>query len=176
MDNTTMCNVKGVPRSDEAKDNYHPSLQFPSVFRSNSASWVLKMCFAVLLFLHLDVWASLCRMIYVQYMCSFTLLEGCFHIHLLKGECLSVLTLNLSLRCMSAILWHHKFQMVQYTIHISALWKLEASSAHTLRMDFCPTVSVQNFPNGKYLHINRFCCFQQEKGVDDILRICNKLI
>lgn len=39
--------------------------------------------------------ASLCRMMFVQ---SLTL-KGCFHVHLLKGENFSFLTLSLSLTC-----------------------------------------------------------------------------
>ena len=52
-----------------------------------------RKCF-FFLFIQLYVWASLCRMMYVQ---SLTL-EGCFHIHLLKVESFSELIENLILR------------------------------------------------------------------------------
>ncbi len=79
----------------------------------------LRNVFALLL-LHLDIWASLCQMMYVQ---SLTL-EGCFYIHLLERKSSSVLT---SLTCQL------KPIMVQYGTYTSLMCELGASSAHTLR-------------------------------------------
>ncbi len=39
IDQMTLCNVKGVPGSDEPTENYHPTLQFPSALRSILASF-----------------------------------------------------------------------------------------------------------------------------------------
>lgn len=51
----------------------------------------------------LDVWPSVCRMMYVRIWTR----EGCPRIHLLKGESLSVLAINLSFDTYKMILYHH---------------------------------------------------------------------
>ena len=68
-------------------------------------------------------------------------LKGFLHVKPLKEESFSVLTLNLSLRRgpssrICDITVNSEPVVVQYAAHTSVMWKPEASSAQTLRMDF----------------------------------------
>ena len=61
--------------------------------------------------------------------------------------------------------------MVQYSTNTSVMWKLEASSAQTLRMNFTVKeetsgVQQENFRNQQYLHIQRFWIFNEGEGGD----------
>lgn len=75
---------------DKAGKAFVPELFIPmNTFLTLSVDWILKppsIQKCVLPNIHFNVRASHCRMMYVQ---SLTL-EGCFHIHLLKGGHFSV--------------------------------------------------------------------------------------
>lgn len=61
--------------------------------------------------------------------------EACFHIHLTKGESFFKSEFNvLILTSISQLFW--KPIVVQCATNTSVKWKLEASSAQILRMDF----------------------------------------
>ena len=50
--------------------------------------------------------------------------------------------------------------VVQYAAYTSVMWKPEASSVHTLRMD-----------NEQYLHVHKFWNFNEREGRDIVLKI-----
>ena len=80
---------------------------------------------------------TVCLIMYAQNLT----LEDCFNIHLLKEESFSVLTLNLSLAhvpmsTICDITTILEPRVAQYVTYTHVMWKLEASSAQTLRTDF----------------------------------------
>ncbi len=99
----------------------------------------------------------------MMYVWSLTL-EDCFHIHLLKRESFSVLALNLSLT--RGLICNYK----------SVMWKLEASSAHTQRINFsvCPVVKLLKPMNVCIFRDSEF--FNEGERACVILRLFNKVI
>ena len=66
------------------------------------------------------------------------ILKGCFHVYLLKVESFSVIIENhlRGDRCAGFCDIANGLILVQYVTYTSVMWKLEASSAQTLRIDF----------------------------------------